>query len=268
MVGCNEADPQQQLECLKELPTETLTQAMPKVQWGNNVDGIILKEQPGVLIAEGKYAKIPLVFGNCKDENSYFICPTFPNGFNETQYEQGVTQIIQGLYPQDAGNITELVQLILQRFPSKNYENPEQAYIDVSNLLEWFCPMQRDMEIVASNGIKHNTFAFQYVLELIPGWSNPCLKVAHSFDLPFVFPLLAQAFAPGYQFTDDELKLSEFMLTSWTWFTYFGSPGDSWMPSGYPKNSWNYTVLDKQISTTGRFRLDDCQWWWKVSGSK
>lgn len=268
LVGCpDNSDPERQLKCLESLPVNVMVAGMAKVQWGLNVDGKILPEDPSVLVKQGKFASAPVIFGNCKDENSFFLCPQYPNGITDQQYYDSVLGIIKTFYPANAGNAATLADMIVKKYPSSNYADPLQALIDVADLLEWFCPMQADMEVIASADISANALTFQYVLELVPGWSNKCFNVGHSFDLPFVFPLLAQSYQPGYKFTEAEQKLSEFMATSWAWFARFSNPGDSWAPSGFPEGTWGYTVLNDKISSANGFRLEDCQWWWKVSGS-
>lgn len=263
-VGCpDHSDPEGQLKCLQELPTDTLLKAMYTVQWGLNVDGKIILEQPSELIKQGNFVSVPMIYGNCLNENSLFLCPQYPKGITDAEYRAYVLSTIKSLYP--ATNATQLAELVVKKFPSSAYADPLQALIDVTDLLEWFCPMQKDMQAVATAGIPKGALVFQYAFELIPGWTNECFKVAHSFDLPFTFPLLTTAYKPGYKFTATEKQLSEFMLDSWMWFVLYGTPGDIWMPSGYPAGSWNYTVLSEKPSPGDKFRLDDCQWWWNVS---
>jgi carboxylesterase type B len=239
-----------------------MVSASAKFPWGMNVDGTILTEQPDALIRKGEFVTgVSITFGNCLNETGFFLCPTYPNGITNAQYHQAVVQLIQTWFPM-VKNAEKVANEVVHRFPSSSYQDPLHALIDVENLLVWFCPIQGSMEIIAEKNLSP---VFQYVLELIPGFSSSdCFGVGHSFDLPFFFPPIAQGYKPGYHFTAAETALSEFMIASWARFAIFGTPGAGWHPTDSPTNSWNYTILDSPVSVGRNFRYADCGWWWQV----
>jgi triacylglycerol lipase len=80
-AGCSSAS--DTLECLREVPYETLlnaTNSVPGLLSYSSValsylprpDGTVLTASPEVLVAEGKYAKVPFIIGDEEDEGTIF----------------------------------------------------------------------------------------------------------------------------------------------------------------------------------------------------
>lgn len=94
---------QSTLECLKKVPATELLAAQTKTKssityalpfvWGPSVDGDLIPDAPWKLLQEGKFARIPFISGNNKDEGTGFV-PTY---INTTQIP--ITVLINMLYP-------------------------------------------------------------------------------------------------------------------------------------------------------------------------
>lgn len=82
-VGCSASS--DTLECLRQAPYANLTAAIDATPglfeyqslnnaWLPRVDGVFITDNPQILIAEGKYAKVPLITTDCDDEGqAYFL---------------------------------------------------------------------------------------------------------------------------------------------------------------------------------------------------
>ncbi|TDL14977.1 carotenoid ester lipase precursor [Rickenella mellea] len=120
-TGC--ASSSDTLECLREVPVDTLVAAVNEspnlfafqsltIAWKPLVDGVFLKRNPQDSVAQGLYAKIPFVTGDVDDEGTIFSVGNknittddeFAN-YVKTNYVSGATdaqvaQIVQA-YPSD-----------------------------------------------------------------------------------------------------------------------------------------------------------------------
>jgi len=75
------------LQCLRAIPTETFLAAVnstPSVfnftslnlAWQPRIDGVLFKRNPQNLVADGEFAKVPLLAGDCQDEGTIFALPS------------------------------------------------------------------------------------------------------------------------------------------------------------------------------------------------
>lgn len=83
-TGCSGAP--DTLQCLREVPFETLKAAIEKtpglfsyhglrLAWLPRVDGKLIADHPFKLVEKGKVANVPYVSGNCDDEGTLFALP-------------------------------------------------------------------------------------------------------------------------------------------------------------------------------------------------
>ncbi|KAJ7116116.1 sterol esterase [Mycena crocata] len=86
------------LECLRDVPYDTLLgtiNATPdlfsyqglELIWGPRVDGDVVLQNPALSIAQGAFAKIPILTGDDDDEGTIFAYGTSLNSFNITTEE-------------------------------------------------------------------------------------------------------------------------------------------------------------------------------------
>jgi len=79
ITGCGSSE--DSLSCLKTVPYDTLigavnTMAMAladqalNLAWAPRIDGLIFTESPGDSVKAGRFAKIPIISGDCDDEGT------------------------------------------------------------------------------------------------------------------------------------------------------------------------------------------------------
>jgi carboxylesterase type B len=111
-----------------------------------------------------------------------------------------------------------------------------------------------------------NQPVFLYSFERDPGFNRidkECFRVAHAYELPFLFPAALIWMGAGYQFDQLELQLSAAMIQSWTAFAATGNPSNSmikwapWNAQDRPYNILNSPVVAPQSG----FRADYCKVW-------
>jgi len=112
------------LACLSSKTTKELTDAERSVSpptsnlfanlgWGPAVDNDEITEDPLVLFAKGKHAKVPVVGGSNTDEGIVFVYPSYPHGMDSDAYKQFVREFLSN---GRAFNET-LYELVLQQYP-------------------------------------------------------------------------------------------------------------------------------------------------------
>ncbi|KAG0698814.1 Alpha/Beta hydrolase protein [Suillus ampliporus] len=95
-TGC--ADSSDTLQCLREVPYDTLMDAInqtPNVfgyqgsclAWVPRVDGVVLMAAPQVLVLQGSVADIPFITGDCDDEGTPFSLGSL-NIITDSQFEE------------------------------------------------------------------------------------------------------------------------------------------------------------------------------------
>eukprot|EP01126_Amoeba_proteus_P022683 TRINITY_DN2287_c0_g1_i4.p2 TRINITY_DN2287_c0_g1~~TRINITY_DN2287_c0_g1_i4.p2 ORF type:complete len:234 (+),score=48.96 TRINITY_DN2287_c0_g1_i4:1119-1820(+) len=224
-----------------------------------NVDGIVIPKDPFLAFLGGESIPVPILFGNCRNESSLFLCPLYPGGVSKEAYPLILNQFLRE-YVFGIKDYDKVVKLITNKFPVKvNGMDSLRTLVRVDNMIIWFYPIFKAMQVVSNLQAPD---LYQYVLEIVPSWTNQCLGVAHSFDLPFIFPSLALAF--NATFTPTEVELSEAMLGYWSHFVNFGRlDGPYWHRYGGSglKNNAAYTVLDIPLRTGLGFMGEDVAWW-------
>jgi carboxylesterase type B len=101
-----------------------------------------------------------------------------------------------------------------------------------------------------------------YSFEAPVGFSQgQCYGVAHSYELPFIFPGLTKDL--NYTFTSQEANLSNFMRLSWANFATHLNPNglntDGPWPAYQPDGE--YIILNFDISQGTNLRGKYCSFW-------
>ena len=104
-----------------------------------NVDGNVLPDTPENLLIEGKFAKVPFVVGQTKDEGAFFYRLTL-NSFNNGQYDDNfIDHKLPRILPVISGYTSKLYPITRQvrkrYFVNVDMENEDEfrpKYVDVS----------------------------------------------------------------------------------------------------------------------------------------
>lgn len=272
----------QLLECLRSKTAEQVLVAQTALErpgpaiylpWFPIVDGFELKKHPYEYIEAGEYNKVPFVIGVDQDEYSHFMCPFFNTSATETE--------MSGLLAHIFGK--DFLPVILQQYPYTSYKYPVQMaigakprsiatlrrssnttlFLDALSDSVFKCPGRHTADIIAAtSGVP----VFLYSFNHDPGFNRfqrECFRVAHAYELPFLFPAALLWMGAGYQFTVEENQLSMAMMQSWAQFAKTGDPSNSraqWVP--YDSQKLAYTALDApKIQQLEDFRRRYCKVW-------
>ena len=107
-----------------------------------NVDGNVLPDTPENLLIEGKFAKVPFVVGQTKDEGAFFYRLTL-NSFNNGQYDDNfIDHKLPRILPVISGYTSKLYPITRQvrkrYFVNVDMENEDEfrpKYVDVSLII-------------------------------------------------------------------------------------------------------------------------------------
>jgi len=244
-LGCTQTDPTELLECLRSTTTEEVFTARDE-KWWPVIDGYDLTMNPNQYLMSGQFNQVPLLLGTNMNEDSLWQCP-----WNENLTEQAYTYEVFAYYGEALG------EQVLQLYPTSNYDSPVQALIDMQSDAIFICPTKQAADAISSFGIPVYRYSFNH----IPGWSTNCLRVAHSYELPFIYPTL-NAFT-HYNFTVPERELSKAMSDYWINFAVNLTPNTD---STFYWPLYNETVaeniiLDLELSTQFQFKTAHCAFW-------
>ncbi|WWC86721.1 uncharacterized protein L201_001599 [Kwoniella dendrophila CBS 6074] len=248
-------------ECLKALPAEALLKGQLAVKsnllfsgfvYGPTVDGDLIPDSPHTLLSQGKFAKIPFISGNNKDEGTAFI----PSFVNSTAI---ALQLVDILEPVDPSNST-LAELFTVYPSDPSLGSP----FDTGNQTFGFAPAHKQVAAIVgdgqfqaprryflqqaeSNGLDQ-VWTYQFE-QLTPG-ANPALGVYHGSEVPYVYGAPAAAAVTGsssvnYTAADQEISLT--MMNYWLNFAYYTNPNAPSGSDALNSTNWPTYTNDKNI---------------------
>lgn len=206
-VGCTGA---YQLDCLRAKAAAALM-ATPAVaagdDYGPDVDGAFMPEQPRALYDSGRFAKVPYLLGSNTDEGTLFLGAVHPT--NQTQYMAALTQ----LFPTSANAVANLypTSAFLNAMPNP-YEAALARVIGDSRLV---CPTFDSAARVAHAGVK--VWMYNYDIPAPVELPGTYLGATHGSELVSVFGT-SPLFTPATQ------AVSDLMQRYWTNFARTGTP--------------------------------------------
>ncbi|OCF45772.1 hypothetical protein I317_00260 [Kwoniella heveanensis CBS 569] len=225
--------------CLKTLPAEQLLQGQLAVKenilykagfiYGPSIDGDLIPDSPFSLLSQGKFAKIPFISGNNKDEGTAFV-PTY---VNSTQLALALIDLYE---PNALGNET-LLQLV-QLYPNdpsagSPFGTGNQTF-GLSPIYKQVASIFGDATFQATrrhflsqanqHGISQTwTYQFEQPTPGVPGYRG----VFHGSEIPFVFGAARPGIGfPGIStnYTVEDGQLSDAMINYWLNFAYYNNP--------------------------------------------
>ncbi|WRT64599.1 uncharacterized protein IL334_001532 [Kwoniella shivajii] len=244
-------------DCLKALPADALLKGQLTVKsnllfsgfvYGPSIDGDEIPDSPHTLLSQGKFAKIPFISGNNKDEGTVFV-PSFVNstalGLRELAIVEPVdpsnTTIAQvlALYPDvpalgspfDTGNETfglgSAHKQTAAIFGDATFQANRRYFLQQAN----------------AHGL-NQTWTYQFE-QLTPGAAG-YLGVYHGSEIPYVY---GAPLAGAGNYTAGDLSLSVSMMDYWLNFAYYNNPNSPDESSSSSSNSTNWPTYtnDKNI---------------------
>lgn len=241
-TNCSSVANETQFECLKELPAASLLQGQLAVKsqiefagfvYGPSIDGDLIPDSPHTLLSEGKFAKIPFITGNNKDEGTIFVVPSFVNS------TLAVLEYVDLLEPKDPSNTTllELTQLypdvpaLGSPFDTGNETFGYASNYKQASAILGDANFQANRRFFLQQANAHGlnqTWTYQFE-QYTPG-AAAARGVYHGSEIPFVYGAArpgvgAAGFSSNYTAADG--LLSNTIMDYWLNFAYYTNPNSA-----------------------------------------
>src|SRR5215471_5216234 len=221
-VGC----PDQTAACLRNVPVSTLVNdfgtEIPGV-----VDGSVLTQPIGTALANGQFARVPVINGITHNEELLFVDAlkmTVSQGTfiqlaapltSEANYEADIAQAL-GVSPARATAIANVYPL------SANPTRPDEVFGQAISDASFACPALQVDQWTAARGVP--TYAYQFNDDNAPVFNHG--QATHGAEIPYLFD------RPGTPVTlsADQQALAASMRTDWASFAGTGNPSSSALP--------------------------------------
>merc|ERR1711988_1104458 len=162
-----------------------------------NVDGDVIPDTPENLLIQGKFAKVPFVVGQTKDEGAFFYRLTL-NSFNNGQYDDNfIDHKLPRILPVISNYNSKLYPITRQvrkkYFVNVDLENEDEfrpKFVDFLTDLMYTRCTDRFAKILANHSVPTYQYLFdyrgQYSIVNLQG-EQVDMGVAHGDDLQYIF---------------------------------------------------------------------------------
>jgi len=262
-LNCSLSDPDQQLQCLKAIPAETIYNTANSRNllgsFGPVVDGYSIIQQPLTSILNGlTRPKTSVRIGNNLKEGELFaLSDALSLSMNQNLYQKLIHSF--DLVIQFADLFEPWYQGLAD---SQGYW---EAYSSFFEDYIFLCGTQYFADYATTSGTTVYRYRFQHKTVDAP-FPFSLLNATHFTEVPYVFQM-PYGVNFGFSFNDEELALSNSIVQYWANFVSGGNPNGPntevvW-PTYSPLTSGNHTiVLDLSISTTSENLHDEtCDLW-------
>ncbi|WVF69597.1 hypothetical protein IAT40_004375 [Kwoniella sp. CBS 6097] len=226
-------------ECLRILPPGDLLAAQSALQadprwaasfiFAPSIDGDLIPASPRSLLEAGRYARIPFIAGNVKDEGTEFIPPSIT--------ASSVYQVIAAIEPIDPS--PEIVAQVAEAYPdvpalgspygtgNKTF-GLDSAFKQASSIfgdLVFQTPRRYFIRQANSDGLVDTwTYQFEQISPDRPAY----IGVSHATDVPYFFgearPGVGSEHYQQFNYTDEDWALSDRMMDYWINFIHHTNP--------------------------------------------
>jgi para-nitrobenzyl esterase len=221
--------------CLREVGVEELLRAwLGALPEGGAfvVGGSALPVQPADAIAAGEYARVPVLHGNNRDENTLFVTDV---PLVSTGAPPSPTLTAEEYVAELTARYGDRAEEVLARYPADAYPSPLRAlaavYSDAGppTMLSTCAHVDAYAALSAAPG-RPRVYAYQFrdrtaspLVDLpFPDYPD---DAGHGTELPYLFPGLF-----GAPLTPEQQELSATMVRYWTAFAATGDPNDPGVP--------------------------------------
>lgn len=216
-------------------------------------DGTVVASNPIAAIRAGQYLKVPMLFGNTRDEGKLF--PTllpFAGGTGSGRLLSDPTVFsIAFNYKPDAAPQTTLEEWIPASYlPVSAPVTGFTARADQLNKI--FFLAGRDNLLAAAQTQQSNLWYYRFDWDQLPVPFNDIFGAAHAFDLPFAFGNFTPSLYSNIMFTKSNepgrLALSDTMMRTIGAFARNGDPNNASLGVTWPV--WPATLVFNATQTT------------------
>lgn len=162
-----------------------------------NVDGVVLADTPENLLSQGRFAKVPFIIGQTKDEGAFFYRLTL-NSFNNGVYDDNfidhkLPRILPVLSNFDSKLYPITRQVRKKYFVNVDMENEDEfrpKYVEFLTDLMYTRCTDKFAKILANHSVPTYEYSFdyrgQYSIVNLQG-EQVDMGVAHGDDLQYIF---------------------------------------------------------------------------------
>lgn len=207
--------------------------------WNPNVSGIVMPQTTQTALAQGRFARVPLLQGSNHDEGRLFVAlGVFGPVSTEAQYQADVTRVFGPLAP-----------TILARYPASAYPSPALALSAVVTDGSFSCP---DYAINPLASVSVPTYTYEFndpnAPLIFPVPAPFPLGAYHGSEIAYVFGNIGSPGVPP-GFTPAQQALSNTIQDYWGQFARTGNPNVTGAP---PWAAFNTTTGGVQeLTPTG-----------------
>jgi para-nitrobenzyl esterase len=256
-LGLRSLTPAAQLDSLRRLPAASLVQFLRnptqngiiRQTWSPTIDGVVIPQDPLVMIRQGQYHRVPVVVGSNADESNVMapqtVTPNQVRGFFSTLVPPPLISTINALYPVGTTNSEARVALV-------------QALTDVSFTATARRMMRGLNQTPASNP------TYRYFFSKIPPPPFASLGAFHGLELFYVFQTLQGS---NFIVQPADTAVMATMRGYWTQFARTGNPNRAGLPtwSAYQSATDPYIDINAITQAATGLRTAKCDLWDSIS---
>lgn len=247
--------PQQAAAQLRAMPADRVletvrTRLAPRGMAASNPipDGWVVASEPIAAIRAGRYLKVPVLAGNCRDEAKHFpqlfaLRPEL-GGISGRLLDDAAAFDIAYRYDPEAPPQTRLEQWIPAAYLPA--QAPVSGFDDRARKLSslWFDAIRDDV-LNALRSQQAEVWHYRFDWDRLPPPFDVIFGAAHAFDLPFVFGNFGPSLWANISFTranaPGRLALSQAMMQSLGTFAREGNPQHAALGTAWP--AWPASLL-------------------------
>jgi len=237
-AGCTNSNPEEEMECMRDLSTEPLVKAGAEVSMMSaTIDGVTVPGLPVEMVRAGTFNHVPVLLGNNAFEGRLFAYSAFDEKgapLTADQYPIAVAAL-QG---EDAA-------AVLEEYPLSKYQSPTEAYAAIIGDSQFSCEGRALIRQLVAQGVP--VFAYEFSDPDPPAFMGKRLGPSHATELVYVFQTpLGSADSTGL--SSSQMELSDQIQAYWANFARTGDPNGRGLPewSPYSLDEDNYLELTSE----------------------
>lgn len=254
--GCG--DVEEPLECLRDLPVESVVALEPTGYpsvgglggqgWGPSIDPDTLPMQTLDAMEAGVHNDVPLIIGANAEETWNSV----PQVLTEAAY----LALVTAAFGPTSG-------AVLLEYPVADYASARDAYVALSSDLKFVCTARRSLRAAALGRSPVYRYHFAHDDYFAPGGETGAF---HGLELVYIFGNFDQVF-PGirYPTTPADEQMRDTMQGLWSSFAAGALRSEPAWPE-YDARTDSYLQLEAPVSAGEGVRTSQCDFWEEFTG--